>query len=603
MSELAAVSTLPTYSKLIRSVFIEPIRTVTVVDDEFPTLDDFLCDEPALNDRKRHNRSCVKNILEVCRTQENSWLVDVHDGVSQNEETVAAHLHHSDLMILDYHLEQFSDRGDKSIRILRALAQNAHFNLVIVYTAAGDGPGGDIGRTIAEIALGLSCRNERLKLPERKLEAIQEKLDDWDGYDPSALAKVMEQIDPLTFLRLRWSDDLKFDAVWERVELQALKEIVSSASAHGVDIGAGAVLEWALHQAQEDTSANLSPIDLGKVSFGISDDGINWIRTSTLFVTVISKRVAPVHLPEHLAKALEAWEPLPHRLILSKMRTELDSVGVLAEDDVLSDRYLQAGWLEEFLLDVDAGTAGGIAVDRHWESLGDAVRPKVVAYAHELAQSLMPRGVQQSQRFEGLTHLDVGQDRSLIVQHMNRYACSKHVDGNHLGVGHIFEIGRGAGGSNYWICLSPACDLEPGQKKTAGWAKRLADWVPFKAVELFQAKPEDALREAARANHLFVEIDGELKIFAFAPVSDTGSAALSNPKWEQMFAKNDGVFEGGNRLLTISALSGHSVNGITANTAQARVVAQLRYEYALNLLQRLGTNLSRIGLDFKSYEA
>lgn len=30
----------------------------------------------------------------------------------------------------------------------------------------------------------------------------------------------------------------------------------------------------------------------------------------------------------------------------------------------------------------------------------------------------------------------------------------------------------------------------------------------------------------------------------------------------------------------------------------ARVVAQLRYEYALNLVQRLGGTLTRIGLDY-----
>jgi hypothetical protein len=31
---------------------------------------------------------------------------------------------------------------------------------------------------------------------------------------------------------------------------------------------------------------------------------------------------------------------------------------------------------------------------------------------------------------------------------------------------------------------------------------------------------------------------------------------------------------------------------------EARVVAQLRYEYAINLAQMLGANFTRIGLDF-----
>ncbi|WP_205930622.1 hypothetical protein, partial [Pseudomonas viridiflava] len=38
--------------------------------------------------------------------------------------------------------------------------------------------------------------------------------------------------------------------------------------------------------------------------------------------------------------------------------------------------------------------------------------------------------------------------------------------------------------------------------------------------------------------------------------------------------------------------------GLTFNEQKCEVVAQLRYEYALNLLQKLGGHLSRVGLDF-----
>ena len=39
-------------------------------------------------------------------------------------------------------------------------------------------------------------------------------------------------------------------------------------------------------------------------------------------------------------------------------------------------------------------------------------------------------------------------------------------------------------------------------------------------------------------------------------------------------------------------------NGMIQKPYSARVVAQLRYEYALNLVQRLGGTLTRIGLDY-----
>ncbi|HUY04338.1 MAG TPA: hypothetical protein VMV33_13730, partial [Rhodocyclaceae bacterium] len=86
--------------------------------------------------------------------------------------------------------------------------------------------------------------------------------------------------------------------------------------------------------------------------------------------------------------------------------------------------------------------------------------------------------------------------------------------------------------------------------------------------------------------------------FGFLP----NTAALSNPRWEQMFAKNSGVFEDLDRRLTIADLSASGNGELAAASTTGQVVAQLRYEYALNLLQRLGTNLSRIGLDFQAHE-
>ena len=35
----------------------------------------------------------------------------------------------------------------------------------------------------------------------------------------------------------------------------------------------------------------------------------------------------------------------------------------------------------------------------------------------------------------------------------------------------------------------------------------------------------------------------------------------------------------------------------------AKVVSQLRYEYAINLLQKLGVSLTRVGLDFSDWRS
>lgn len=600
MDEQAAEHATITYTDLIREVFIRPIRSVMVVDDEFPTLADFLEDAPVLDTRKIANKQRVRDILNVCRDPSRSWLVDVHDGSSTREDVaIASHLHHSDLMMLDYHLEHFSERGDKAIKILRELSKSSHFNLVIVYTAAGDGIGGDINRTVGEIALGLSCHDKRLDISSRGLEVIEGQLDEWSDAVPNIMDRLVEQVDPVTFIGIRWEDTLSFKEIINRIEFEGLRALVASASVHGIQIEPRHVLKWVLYKTQKNWAGDLSPDDLGKVTLGIAGNGVNWIRTNTLFVTVISKTRQPSELPLMLTSALVSWDPLPQRLILSKIRAELDSIGVLAEDEILSNRYLQSGWLDDFLRDTDERILGGVTVERHWESLGDIIRQKVVEYSHQLATSLPGLDVGFNRTFEGLTPLDFVGNQSLIRQHTNRYACSKRIDGSHLKVGHVFEIEHADSALRYWICLTPACDLVPGQKSSAGWAKRLGGWLPFKAVQLFPETAENALKDAERAYHLFLEVDGVLKTFGFSP----SPSPLSNPKWEQMFSKDDGVFSDDDRHLTITVLTGDDVNGIATTQIKGRVVAQLRYEYALNLLQRLGANLSRIGLDFKSHNA
>jgi hypothetical protein len=67
-----------------------------------------------------------------------------------------------------------------------------------------------------------------------------------------------------------------------------------------------------------------------------------------------------------------------------------------------------------------------------------------------------------------------------------------------------------------------------------------------------------------------------------------------------MFAAHEGRFIGDTETAEIRRISAVDGSLTLSDPANVTVVAQLRYEYALNLLQRLGTTLSRVGLDFKA---
>jgi len=597
------------YGRLIEEVFIDPIRTCIVVDDEFPTLDALLDKEMGNSSLpwKPENVKQAREIIGLCRDEKHRWMVEIHDGPQPPsfaaEDKVASHLHQSDLMILDFHLDRKRpDDGSDAIGILRELADNDHFNLVVVYTKGYEGGGGDIARVVLEIAIGLCSPDERLIMQGKNLEVVENLLEEWGDVQQKITEKIEEEIDDGIFLKVRtqFPGDIDWKTVCSWPELQGLEALISDAP-NGIrpKLNLRQLAKWALHRRQIALAPKLAPKEYGDVgSRHEPSSSTNWIRTDRLFVTVVSKTNKPSLLPEKLLTALRLWDPEPHRLLMSKMRAELDERGVLAEGEVLSDRCLQAGWLEEFLTTAPDQRSWKIknTVNRHWEGLGDSIWTDVMGFAEQLADHLIADGRESAlgKWYPSLAPADV-------KSHINRYSSSKPtVERGHLTTGHVFRFENGNSGGLYWLCLSPACDMVPGQKPS-GWSGRLGDHIPFIAAELFKIKTEKALSSACSGNHLFLEIDGELKCFSFTPppVEKGGSegARTPNPKWEQMFAANQGRFDAADKAVVIARASG-GAEGLHFNTANACVVAQLRYEYALNLLQRLGANLSRVGLDF-----
>ncbi len=96
-------------------------------------------------------------------------------------------------------------------------------------------------------------------------------------------------------------------------------------------------------------SDKLNREEVAVVSYNPSGEGANWIRSERLFVTVVSKKNEPDELADKLIEALQAWCPHPYRLIMSKMRAELNEKGVRAEEAILKNRYLETGWLKGLL--------------------------------------------------------------------------------------------------------------------------------------------------------------------------------------------------------------------------------------------------------------
>lgn len=593
MSSNPAVE-LDVHDRLIREAFIDPIRTVIVVDDEYPTLDSLIAKEVGGGDGWKGTEKDVERVrglLGFARTRIKPWLVDVHDGkkfTTEAECGIAPHLDHSDLLVLDYHLDGNDGSGDKAIGILRKLARSSHFNLVIVYTKGYEG---DLSRVVREIALGLSCPDPTFSLGDDESKSLVDTLEQWENEDEGITEKLKTQISEDTYLRLRTKCPGNSDGLLGMEEGKSILAFWEKRPVIVKKIKPKQLTQWLVAEKQQALSSQFSVEHLGNIQVGQSAD-INWIRTDKLFITVLSKECDPTQFETRLTDAIKTSFPSPHRLLLTKMRAEIDQQGLSAEAAILGNRHIQAEWLNDFLKTDQIDTRAVIhnTINRHWEALGDELSKNISDFAEELRRCFMPIGIQGVMEQCGLNPADIGTDESL--KRFNCFSSTKPIDRSHLTTGHIFKIDVEGGAPSFWICLSPACDMIPERKDYPG----LSDCIPFIAAKLIAVSGNSALEKATENVFLFLEIDDEIKTFSiYKDGNPTGKLY-----WEQKFARNKGRFQSKNQIALGSMLETNAE--LNAVWTDAHVVAQLRSEYALNLLQRIGALLSRpgLGMNFKS---
>lgn len=579
------------HDQIIQEVFIDPIRTVIVVDDEYPTLDSLTAKEVGEKEcwnGEPENVQRVRELLGFARSKVRPWLVDVHDGkkvTSKSEQGIAPHLDHSDLLVLDYHLDGIEGKGDAAIDILRKLAQNDHFNLVIVHTKGYEG---DLDQVVREIALGLTFYDPELCLTEPEMISIKEALAQWEEHDDGITSKLEGEISEDTYLKVR---NINCNGLLSLEEGHRLLEFCKAVKTT-IKIDPKALAKWLVMTKQAQLKKQFSTENLGHIQVGRTAE-TNWIRTDKLFVTVLSKGCSPAQFETKLVNAIKSSSPSPHRLLLTKMRSEIDQHGLTAEAMILGNRNIQAEWLNDFLKPDSIDPRGVInnTINRHWEALGDQLRFSLSNFAKQLYHFYSPLGTDKVMAECGLNKSDVGTAKTL--KYFNCFTSTKPIDRSHLTTGHVFrkEADVAGGEPEFWICLSPACDMVPGQNNYPG----LSDSVPFVAVFLHKVAENCALSQATKNVFLFLDIDGEIETFS---IHKDGNVT-ANLNWVQVFARNQGYFHEENKL-TLSTIV-EKDRELTANWFDAVVVAQLRSEYALNLLQRVGALLSRpgLGMNFK----
>lgn len=609
------------YIPFLKKAYFDPIRTVTVIDDEYPTLEKLISatgDTISKYDVKNVER--LQEVVKHCKDPANNWMLDVYDGDEGviESNTVVNRLHHSDLLILDYHLDG-EDFGicHKTLKLLQYLADNKHFNLVAIHTKGYTGSTNKVADVFRDVVVALQQKPIVSSYPQKK---VDDALDDWEVDDDTIRDKLIQSISDLQLLELLKDNsvnDLAKGMYSTHQYLGDFEELYSNMPSD-VKLPKALLIKWLCATKLKEYDAYFCEKSFEHFDWAIEGNE-TWLKTDDLFITVLGKSDTPVHkIPDQVLKALSKWTPHPHKLILAKLRFEIEKHGISAAQNILNQKHLQAAWLSE-LMDIEntavLKTTTWNTVYKLWEQLAYEIKQNVSEFALDLITYMKSTGG-SSEVLSRFVDDNVVHERNKQIYHANCFSCSKDLESYHLTTGHILEFEKG-----FWLCLTPVCDLVPGQKDEGSlisatmvklqdakeaWKltrKSMADSLKVDESKLPTFTDEQITDEIVKLstsnNLIYLKVDNNkdnIKCFSFTAGID-GKAA---PKASEFLIGNQGVFLPEDRSLTVYKSSTEKAGKPEYKEINATVVSELRYEYALNLLGRLGFSRSRVGLDFIS---
>lgn len=625
------------FQELVNEAFISPLRSVLIVDDQYPTWEEIFnsnvtgeaySKEAEANTAGKLWRSDssvageIVNLIKKFRDQKPGLIIDIHDGASvDNSQTSASgetpkqladHLHQSDLLILDYNLEgpEAGTGGDTARKIIASVLDNQHFNLVVVHTSE------DLTKSIHECLRALlpSCTSKISEACEIEINELDELIVEKEDIGEFDRSHIKDKLDMGTYLEARNSDgsiinSARRDFMKEKGAFADLKawadqlELTKRQQQH--------FFYWAICTFEKPYLSDFTSTPPTGLSWSITDDH-KWLRTSRGFVCFVKK--GPENLLSELEAALVDWKPTPSRLLSAKYRHEISRIGAEVEDSSLRHKHAFAKFYETIIKPgKDSLSEEQIELLRYYklkdhvsrqsEMISFLVEDNVAEFGKRIYDADASNGFSFKQHYG--VDLDRDADKSKAIKQYNHYVCclpsKKDISSEsnikeQLDSGHIFKIG-----GNWWVCATPACDLQPGQNVIA-FKKGDPDLMPFTAMPLFLAKNDDKITDSHinSGSYCYVDYCGE--IIALGPheaLDNNKKPPIQKVNWKTFVAKKGGLIVNGKLQLLEFELALEDGKIKTYNR-EALVITKLRYEYALNYIQKVGASVARIGLEYVS---
>lgn len=592
------------YEAAVKETFeTKPLRTVLMIDDEFPTFSDLAAG--VTDDKKFRQMERAVALYQGFRSRQ--MICDVENDA---HDIHTERFRKSDLIILDYNLGPGENDNERSISVLRKLAESKHFNTVVVYTAKPEqdevwlevlaslaGGWTDLpGDLTGQAQVHWDRLSDENRLPRATLEATIQY----------AARGELRDLSPAT----------RKEAQDELIEL-------------GVPAAVCGDIIVALIHKELASRAGKYAGEPRRTAVGGCSGGNRWVQSRNSFVAILQKRdltddvADPGGIMACLGEALLAWQPNLFQILISEIQNILELEALATEDQHLREPATQTA-LWYYLLDslgqVDLASTPDVSaplmsivdkivdgIRRRLSSDSELLKLAGGALLGELRDAAwtaenwpkqgkkeMIRASQKLARTEGLVK---GPD---ILFRLNSFFSTERFRRAHLTTGTII---RQPSTDAYWVVTTPACDLVARMPSSQqAWAHAIHPITSVVALLLHPVESVDsALAEAANARHIFLEWSDSTKR-VFKLVNSAGQ-----PSYEFIFAQNEGRVrsEGGRTLFHASRLEYTAPAGVEGAARERRfvdeefeVVDQLRGLNATRVLQMAGQHLSRIGLDF-----
>ena len=543
----------PEYSNLIYQAYIKPIRSVVMIDDQFPTYNELLEREndashiPVSESAKEY----LRILCNLCRDKH--WTYHVENGILLSDTSIP---YNADLIFLDFKLGK-EDNGEKAIDTIELYSHSDQFNFIVVYTEE------TVSKAFYTIVASLGHQDLSIDKTE------QEELEDLfaEHSDLSQIITTIAQENYCMFLLEHRKG--KENIIDKITNIFKIKEIPCDKRVY-------TVFKWAITKVADNYFKRTTPI---KQMAGSINDRCNWLQIDHLFLTVINKQenFSSSDLFERIISAFDAWNPSPGQIILKDAKNQIDNFCLF---DLFKSEKHELAWFyftyvspKKFMQENDI-----------LYNLVDLVKDQLTNSFHkELIDIAKGKEIHDFYPSCTKTH------KSELYHNINIFNSTFNPRKiTHFSMGMVF---RDTESGNYWICSTQSCDLIPTQNSLK-WI--LGNFRPITFTKLYNQNKLKALSCATRCNSIFFEDENVKKCFC---ICEEKNGFYSNPHYEVFFAPNKGIIASPQKI-SIYQVGNDDPEKLKIEERTFSFVTQLLQEYAFMLLQKISNHRSRTPVNY-----